>query len=150
MLFLLFHVNDESYAVDVRDVTEVVPRVKLRSIPKAPAYVAGLLNYRGDSVPVLDLCVLLHDRECAAVFSSRIVLVKYPDARGAERVLGLLAEQVTDTLQCEAGDFHPSTLVHTSAPYLREVTTHRDHLVQRVEISALLAHEVQALLFQAF
>ena len=148
MLYLLFHVKDESYAVDVREVIEIIPQVKLRSIPKAPDYVAGLLNYRGESVPVLDLCMLLHNRKCAAVFGSRIVLVNYPDARGAVRVLGLLAEQVTDTLQCEAGEFRPSTLVHTSAPYLREVTTHRDHLVQRVEVSALLATEVQALLFQ--
>ena len=148
MLYLLFHVKDESYAVDVREVIEVIPKVKLRSIPKAPGYVAGLLNYRGESVPVLDLCMLLHDRKCAAVFGSRIVLVKYPDARGAERILGLLAEQVTDTLQCEAKEFRPSTLVHTSAPYLREVTTHRDQLVQRVDVSALLPAEVQLLLFQ--
>ena len=148
MLYLLFHVKDESYAVNVREVIEVVPQVKLRSIPKAPEYIAGLLNYRGETVPVLDLCLLLHDRKCAAVFGSRIVLVKYPDTRGTQRILGLLAEQVTDTLQCEAEEFRPSTLVHTSAPYLREVTTYRDHLVQRVDVSALLPAEVQLLLFR--
>ncbi len=148
MLYLLFHVNDESYAVDVREVIEVVPKVKLRSIPKAPDYVAGLLNYRGASVPVLDLCMLLHERKCAAVFSSRIVLMKYPDAHAVARVLGLLAEQVTDTLQCTAEAFRPSTLLHTAAPYLREVTTYRDHLVQRIDVSALLPTKVQALLFQ--
>lgn len=148
MLYLLFHVKNESYAVDVRDVIEVVPWVKLRSIPKAPVYVAGLLNYRGESVPVLDLCMLLHNQNCAEVFGSRIVLAKYLDARGAARVLGLLAEQVTETLQCSAEEFRPSTLVHTAAPYLREVMTYRDHLVQRVDVNALLPAEVQALLFQ--
>ena len=148
MLCLLFNVNNESYAIDVREVIEVIPKVKLRSIPKAPDYVAGLLNYRGDSVPVLDLCRLLHGRNCAAVFGSRIVLVNYPNPHAVPRVLGLLAEQVTDTLQCDVEDFRPSTLVHTSAPYLREVTTHRDHLVQRVDVNALLPTEVQALLFQ--
>ena len=148
MLYLLFHVKNESYAVDVRNVIEVVPWVKLRSIPKAPDYVAGLLNYRGESVPVLDLCMLLHNQNCAAVFGSRIVLAKYLDARGAIRVLGLLAEQVTETMQCDAEEFRPSTLVHTEAPYLREVITYRDHLVQRVDVNALLPAEVQALLFQ--
>ena len=148
MLYLLFHVKDESYAVNVREVIEVVPRVKLRSIPKAPDYVAGLLNYRGASVPVLDLCMLMHDQKCASVFGSRIVLVQYPDARAALRVLGLLAEQVTDTMQCAAEEFCPSTLVHTSAPYLREVITYRDRLVQRVDVGILLPGEVQALLFQ--
>ncbi|MBI3775624.1 MAG: chemotaxis protein CheW [Gammaproteobacteria bacterium] len=147
MLYLLFHVKEESYAVDVREVVEVVPRVKLRSIPKAPEYVAGLLNYRGDSVPVLDLCMLLHDTKCAPVFGSRIVLVQYLTAGSGKRVLGLLAEQVTDTMQCKAEEFRPSTLLHASAPYLREVITYRDHLVQRVEVDALLPTEVQALLF---
>lgn len=148
MLYLLFHVKDESYAVDVRGVIEVVPRVKLRSLPKAPDYVAGLLNYRGESVPVLDLCMLLHGRSCAAVYGSRLVLVHYPDARGAPRILGLLAEQVTDTLQCKPEEFQPSTLVHSDAPYLRDVITYHDRLVQRVEIPALLPSAVQALLFK--
>ena len=148
MLYLLFHAKNESYAVDAREIIEIVPRVKLRSLPKAPEYVAGLLNYRGESVPVLDLCVLLHGNRCAAVFGSRMILMKYPDASGAMRVLGLLAEQVTETLQCKAEEFRPSPLAQSSAPYLREVITYHDHWVQRVDIHALLSTEVQALLFQ--
>lgn len=44
MLMLLFHVESDLYALDSRQVVEVIPRVLLRKVPYAPEYVAGLFN----------------------------------------------------------------------------------------------------------
>lgn len=59
MLLLVFQVAGESYAVEANRVIEVVPRVDLRRLPHAPAALAGLLRYRGQVVPVIDLGVFL-------------------------------------------------------------------------------------------
>ena len=47
MLFLQFKINDNKYLLEAKGVIEVVPYANLKRIPKAPKYVAGLLNYRG-------------------------------------------------------------------------------------------------------
>ena len=61
-------------------VVELVPRVELRPVPHAPAFLAGLLGYRGKVVPVIDLGVLLELAPCRGSLSTRIILVN--DAPG--------------------------------------------------------------------
>ena len=78
MLLLTFTAAGESYAVDGSGVVELVPRVGLRAVPHAPAELAGLLEYRGGVVPVIDLGVLLGSSPCADRLSTRIILVKGP------------------------------------------------------------------------
>ena len=59
MLLLTFRAAENLYAVDVTRVVEVVPRVDLRRLPHAPDFLAGLFDYRGAVVPVIDLGILL-------------------------------------------------------------------------------------------
>ena len=58
MLFLLFQLGSDRYAIDALRVVEVLPCVQVKQIPHAPAGIAGVINYRGAPVPVLDLCLL--------------------------------------------------------------------------------------------
>ena len=55
MLHILFHIGPERYALDSREVAEVVPMVQFKEIPGAPDYVLGIFLYRGQPTPVLDL-----------------------------------------------------------------------------------------------
>ena len=75
MLLLTFTAGPNRYAVDVRRVVEVVPRVELQSVPHAPAILAGLLEYRGKVVPVIELGLLLGTRPSQDCLSTRIILV---------------------------------------------------------------------------
>jgi chemotaxis-related protein WspB len=49
MLLLLFEIGNGRYALETSQIIEIVPLVNLKKIPTTPAYVAGLMNYRGDS-----------------------------------------------------------------------------------------------------
>jgi len=96
MLVLTFQVGREAFALDLRRVREVVPRVRLRPVSGAPEWLAGLFVYRGRAVPVLDLHRLAGAGECPPHLSSRIILVPHQTPHGGERLLGLLATQVAD------------------------------------------------------
>src|SRR5690606_32186615 len=65
MLFLLFELDGDRYALPARDVVEVLPLVALKQIPDAPPGVAGVMDYRGHAVPVLDLSALVAGRPAA-------------------------------------------------------------------------------------
>jgi chemotaxis-related protein WspB len=103
MLVLTFQVGREAFALDIRRVREVVPRVRLRPVSGAPDWLAGLFVYRGQAVPVLDLHRLAGAGECPAHLSSRIILVPHACADGEEGLLGLLATQVADVREVSPG-----------------------------------------------
>ena len=50
-----FQLGDEIYGVDIMDVKEIVKIQDVRPIPNAPYYVEGILNLRGEIIPIIDL-----------------------------------------------------------------------------------------------
>jgi chemotaxis-related protein WspB len=148
-LYLLFSLGVDRYALAARDVVAVLPRVPVKTLPGAPAWVAGVFAFRGDLVPVLDLCQLSLGSPAIARTSTRTVLVNYRTADGRSRPLGLVLEQASDTLRCDADAFRDYGLSNPDSPYLGPVVETAAGLVQRIAIDQLLPEAAQALLFPA-
>lgn len=143
MLFLVFQVSGHRYAIDAAQVAEVLPLVAINAIAQAPQDVAGVLVYRGAPLPVLDVSQLLEGRPAERRLSTRIVIVHYQS-----RLLGLIAEQATGTIRRDAGEFVDSGVVTDRAPYLGAVASDSRGMVQRIDISRLLAARHQTLFGQ--
>ncbi|MEN0108446.1 MAG: chemotaxis protein CheW [Pseudomonas sp.] len=146
-LYLLFSLGEERYALAARDVVAVLPRVPVKTIAGAPAWVAGVFAFRGELVPVLDLSQLSLGSAAVSRTSTRTVVVHYPTADGRIRPLGLVLEQASDTLRCEADAFRDYGVGTADSPYLGPVVETAAGLVQRITIDQLLPPDVQALLF---
>jgi chemotaxis-related protein WspB len=138
MLYILFSIGNDRYALDSSYVVEIVPRVELWQVPKAPAHVAGVLRYRGQLVPVLDLCWFMHGQPCPARLSTRIVLVRYPGEPGLSHILGLMVERVTDTLTAHEVTFTSTGMTTEEAPYLGDIATDAHGMIHRIRVEALL------------
>jgi chemotaxis-related protein WspB len=148
VLFLLFELGQDRYALDVRQVAEVLPLVDLKQVPQAPPSVAGILNYRGEPVPVIDVSQLMLGRRAQRRLSTRVVLVQYPDADGQPRLLGLIAERATQTVRREETDFVASGVTNERASYLGPVAPDTRGLLQRLDVRTLLPTSVRDMLFQ--
>jgi chemotaxis-related protein WspB len=96
VLALTFQIGGDRLALDIRQVREVVPRVRLARPAGAPPWLAGTFVYRGRAIPVIDLHRLMNAGECPPHLSSRIILVTRPGPGGEESLLGLLAARVAD------------------------------------------------------
>lgn len=147
MLYLLLRMGNDRYALEARRIVEVVPLVDLKPLPHSAAYVAGLFDYRGVLVPVIDLCRLTGQQACRDYLTTRIVLVDYPGVDGQHHILGLLAEQVTETAKLKDEDFQSSGLHQPEAPYLGPLLKSDAALIQRLEIENLLPDALRRNLF---
>lgn len=142
-LYLQFRLNQQRFALDVREVIEVLPRRPLKPIAQAPAWVAGILAHRGVLVPVVDLSALSFAQPAAERASTRLVLVHYRH----DQVLGLILEQATETLRCLPDEFQPYGLDNGEARYLGPVRQDAQGLLQRIVVDDLLTDCVRELLF---
>jgi len=149
MLFLLFQLGSERYALDVHEVAEVLPLVSIKPIPQAPAGIAGVFNYRGTAVPVVDLSALMLGAPARVRLSTRLVLVHQTGSSGEGRLLGLIAESATKTLRRDAADFAPSGVSPPGTPYLGPVTTGADGIIQWITAAKLLSPAVKEVLFRS-
>jgi chemotaxis-related protein WspB len=147
MLFLLFRLGQDRYALEAAQVAQVIPLVDVKKIPHAPLGVAGVFNFRDAPVPLIDLSQLALGRPAQVRLSTRIVLVRYPDAQGKARLLGLVAEQATETVRLEPGEFRDAGVTAEGAPYLGPVLTAPDGLIQWIDADKLLSASVREALF---
>ena len=148
MLFLIIELGNDRYALDVRQIAEVLPLVSFKQVPRAPQAMNGLFNYRGAPVPVIDLTQLTLGRPSARRLSTRLVLVHYPDDAGQTHLLGLVAERATQTARHEASDFVASGVTNTGAPYLGPVVTDARGLLQWIDVRTLLPPSFRDMLFK--
>lgn len=161
MLLLTFTAGANRYAVDVRRVVKVLPRVELRAIPHAPPVLSGLLEYRGGVVPVLDLGLLLGAGPCHDCLSTRIILVNDAPAdlhrnpnqghdgsrdqiehhpahdTGVPALLGLVAEHVDDLTYAEPGQITPAPVLLPQAPYLGAIVQTDRGIVQLIVVESI-------------
>ena len=100
MLFLLLSISDIRYALPAKHIIEVIPNIlePKQNIQSNPEYFAGVINYYNTLLPVADLCQLHGGTPCTQRLSSRIILINYPKDDGKDETIGLLAEQVTETV----------------------------------------------------
>ena len=148
MLFLLFQLGDDRYALDALQVAEVVPLVNLKQLPQSSAGIAGAFDYHGTPVPVIDLSALVLHRPARVCLSTRIILVHYPDSQGDARLLGLMAERATETTRRAPEDFGDAGVTQRNAPYLGRVASDACGLIQWIEVDRLLPTSVRDTLFQ--
>ena len=146
MLFIIFRLGQEQYALEAEHIIEVIPRLPLRPQPGAPDFVAGLLNFRGKVVPVLDLGTLTVGAACADLLSTRIILIHYTLRSGLKRILGLIAESVTDAVKKEPGQF--VTVASGQAQHLGKIALDESGMIQCILPEQLLPQSIETLLFE--
>jgi chemotaxis-related protein WspB len=147
MLFLLFQLGKDRYALEASRVVEVVPLLALKQVPQAPRGVAGIFNYRGRPVPAVDLGALTLGQPASELFSTRIIVVNYPDEGGTNHLLGLIAERATEMVRKEAKDFVDSDVRLGTAPYLGPILADSKGTIQWIYEHRVLPEPVRQLLF---
>lgn len=147
MLFVLFQLGNDRYALEARRIVEVVPLLALKQFPQSPKGVAGLFIFRGQPVPAVDLCELLFGRPAQARLSTRIIVIDYDVEGGRPRLLGLIAERATAMMKRDAKEFKDLGVNLTSASCLGPVLMDERGVVQLLHPQKLLGESVRQLLF---
>ena len=138
MLFLVFQLGAQRYAIDASQIVEVLPLVTIDEMAHASEEVAGMFVYRGAPVPVIDLSQLLAGRAAERRLSTRVVIVNYPVVDGRARLLGLIVEKATETIRRETTDFIDAGVVTDGARCLGSIATDTRGMVRRIDIARLL------------
>lgn len=110
---LSFHCMGVALALPINRVREIIEYGNLTKVPMMPAYVLGVINLRGNVVPVVDLAArfgagstILGKRTC-------IIILEMPETEGLNLV-GLVVDAVDEVMDIEAGQIEPAPAFGTA------------------------------------
>lgn len=143
MLFIVFRLGQDRYALNARELLEILPLAQIKRVPQAPNGIAGLLDYHGVMLPVIDLSALALGQAAAERISTRMVVVEMENGRR----FALIAERANEMLQREASDFTEAKVTVDAAPYLGPVTSDARGIVQWIAPQKLFSPAVYDAVF---
>ena len=100
--YITFKLGDEVFAINVGQVREVLDLSLITKVPTAPAYMRGVVNVRGNAIPVVDLRLKFGLPQASDTVQTRIVVLEL-DLDGEPVVLGGLADSVHEVIELEPG-----------------------------------------------
>jgi chemotaxis-related protein WspB len=147
MLFLLFQLGKDRYALEASRVVEIVPLLEIKELPQSVKGMVGIFNYRGQTVPAIDLCQLTSGQAARERLSTRIIIIRCHGLCGDPHLLGLVAENATSMLRKEAKEFVDPGVKSELAPYLGPVIWDSQGAIQLLHEQRLLSAELRNVLF---
>jgi purine-binding chemotaxis protein CheW len=108
--YLSFKLNQDLYAYKISDVVEVIDLQKITIIPKTPPYIMGVINFRGDILPLIDIrkeCGLDFQNDFDPAESVIIVLDVNKDDPENRFMVGSIVNSVKDVVEVKPVDIMP-------------------------------------------
>jgi purine-binding chemotaxis protein CheW len=107
-----FRIGGDDYAVDIMRVREIIQPLPITPVPRAPAFVEGVVRLRGEVIPVVDVRKRFGLPPSAAGRKTKFLVVHV-----AGRRLGLVVDEVCEVMRLDRADIRPApALVGLDAP----------------------------------
>ena len=135
--YLTFKIDKETYGITIENVTQIIGIQKITKIPNQPEYVKGVINLRGQIIPLLEVrtkfkkeAIEYDDRTCIVVIKKDDIDVGLIVDRVAE-VVNIKDSEIADT-----HDFNKESEKH----YIQGIANTTESIIILLEINELLVH----------
>lgn len=104
--FVIFNMKGEEYGLDIQKITTIEKLLNVTRVPKAPEAVRGVINLRGEIVPVVELAKKLRMESSQPTEDTRIIIFKIDDIS-----VGFIVDEVVEVLSIPEGQIENITQV---------------------------------------
>lgn len=136
-----FRLSNEEYGVDISQVQEIIRMVEITHVPRAPRFMEGVINLRGQLIPIIDLRTRFGMPRTEQTKSTRIVVTEI----GAKRV-GMVVDSVSEVLNIpmEHVEDAPDMIAGVGTEYIQGVGKVNERLVILLDLTMVISGEERA------
>ena len=95
--FIVINLGDEQYGINIKYIDNIVRMTHITRVPKVDSYFKGVINLRGEVVPVMSIRIKMGLPEDEFTKSSRIIIIKL-DQQG---YIGVIVDEVKEVVTLE-------------------------------------------------
>lgn len=136
--FLTFYLEDEVYGVHISDVKEIIAMMKTTPVPKTPKFIQGVMNLRGNIIPVVDMRLKFEMPSIPAQMYTAIVIIKL-----AEKQIGFVVDKVEEVINVEEENLSlpPEFGAQIDTRFIKNMAQHKNKVVMILDLIALFGEE---------
>lgn len=108
--YVVFKLSNESYAVDIMNVSEITEPKKSTKVPNAPDFVEGIINLRGEIIPIIDLKKRFDIDNNSKSTDRRIIVVNVENKN-----VGFMVDTADEVITIDEKDIDPPSNIITKS-----------------------------------
>ncbi len=143
--FVVFKLGNEEYGVPITQVKEINRLTTTTKVPRSPAFVEGIINLRGQIIPIIDMKKRFDLPLTEYTGEARIIVIQVGD-----HTFGVEVDSVSEVLRINSGNIEPAPHIVCSidARYITGVAKVGDRLLILLDLDKLLSDEEKAQLHE--
>src|SRR4051812_6299580 len=140
--FLTFTLGDEHYALDILTVKEIRGYESVTKIANAPPFIKGVINLRGDIVPIVDLRIKFSVGQITYNEFTIVIVLNIQN-----RIVGIVVDGVSDVVNLKKDQVRPPPHfgVAFDSKYLLGLATINEQMIILVDINELISSDEMGL-----
>ena len=134
--YIVVNIGIEQYGIDIKYVDNIVRMQKLTRVPKAPKCFRGVINLRGEIVPIMSIRRKFELEDDEITDKTRIIILK-PEQ---QEPIGIIVDQVKEVLSLEAENIEKiqSDQKDEKSKYINAVGKYNGNLISILNISGVI------------
>ncbi len=140
--YLVFQLGPNSYGADILRVKEILQYNGTTSVPRTPPYISGVINLRGNVLPVVDLLRLFEGRAAETTRKSCIVIVEV-HIDGLRTEAGILVDSVEQVMDVSPEMIEPAPNFGSGirTDFIQGMAKYENRFVILLDLDLVLAPE---------
>ncbi len=140
--YLTFKLQDEVFGVDVAQVREILDYIKVTKVPQTPDFMCGVINLRGNVVPVVDMRLKFGLEKTKTTVNTCIIVVEI-ELEGENTVLGALVDSVQEVFELDSKDVEPAPKIGTKlkTDFIKGMGKREDNFLILLNIDKVFSSE---------
>lgn len=130
-----FNLENETYGIDILNVSEIIKPINITFIPNTLDFVLGVINLRGKIIPIVDLNKKFFDKFKDITQDSRIIVVSIQD-----NTVGFLVDKIKKIYNIEQSSIEnsPETVNENVQKYIKGVGKLDEALIILLDVNTIL------------
>lgn len=148
--YMTFKLGNELFAVNVSQVREVLEVPVITKVPSAPDYMRGVVNVRGQAIPVVDLRLRFGLPAVDNSVQTRIIVMEL-EIDGEQTVLGGIADSVHEVIELEPDSINPPPRIamRWRTEFIQGMGRRGDDFIIILDVNAVFSSSEVALVDEA-
>nr|WP_320049759.1 chemotaxis protein CheW [uncultured Desulfuromonas sp.] len=138
--YLTFNLDDEVFALGIAKVREVLDFTDVTKVPQTPTFMRGVINLRGNVVPVVDMRTKFGMSETEPTVNTCIIIAEVM-MDSELSVLGALVDSVQEVLELDADQIEPPPRIGTKldTEFIRGMGKHNEEFIIILDIDRVFS-----------
>jgi len=135
--YVIVQLDEEEFALDISNVGSINEYQKITLAPNAPKYIEGVINLRGDIIPIINLAIRFNMKNKKALKDRRIIVVEIDG-----KLIGFLVDEASQAVTLDSSEIKatPDIIRGNDGDYIDGVCRLENRILLLINLEKVLSH----------